>query len=175
MNMWGLHKYSLRFLVFPLIFSLGFIAVSFAFIHLQYPIYSKLSHSRSPPAYTCCDLHVVSSLISWFKAQLRIQGQLLLPCMCCSHGFHMEQIVKFSLVATHVPSARVTAGSQSQAGLTSDVVCYWEEGFMGTVVFFSSSKVRVEKKYVLTIDLLKSQVLWWMLVHKTDWSSYTDT
>ena len=83
------------------------------------------------------------------KPTYHFQKQLLLPCMCCSHGFHMEQIVALSLVDTHVPSARVTAASQSHAGSTRDVACYWEGGFMGSVGGFKQREKAMEQDCVL--------------------------
>lgn len=80
-------------------------------------------------------------------------GQPLLPCMCCSHGFHMEQIAKFSLVGAHVPSARVTADNQSHAGVVPDLICYWEEGIMGTV------GVCKKHKYIRTKRLQKAWII----------------
>lgn len=72
--------------------------------------------------------------VSDSKRIFYFQRQLLLPCMWRSRGFHMELIVKFSLVETGVLGARVTETSQSQstASMTTRVSALGLTGHVGS-------------------------------------------
>lgn len=116
-----------RDIQFILLFFYHSLTANFKIALLKYHIHSEISHLRPLWSRLQCGLFNFQWKFLIRNPTAGLLGQHLLPCMCCSHGFHMEQIAKFSLVRIHVPNASVTAVDQSRAGL-----CLAR--FLGTVV-----------------------------------------
>lgn len=116
-----------RDIQFILLFFYHSLTANFKIALLKYHIHSEISHLRLLWSRLQCGFFNFQWKFLIRNPTAGLLGQHLLPCMCCSHGFHMEQIAKFSLVRIHVSNASVTAVDQSRAG-----VCLAR--FLGTVV-----------------------------------------
>lgn len=86
----------------------SFVWVSYYYFSLSaYLIISTciLCHIFEKYVSKCIRVRTMTATLSFYLAKVSepkrifyFEWQLLLPCMWCSHGFHMELIVKFSLV-----------------------------------------------------------------------------
>lgn len=115
----------------PFNLSFRLIPVSFALIDLKCPVHSQLSHSLTPS-------HIHATIYILFpplKSQLSFSeaaaASLYVLFTWFPHGTNCKVFIGWETCSQRESHHRQPITRRH----TSDVICYWEEGFMGTVGF----------------------------------------